>query len=947
MFRRFIFDIMTPGRWEKIEAIFYAALDYSGAAREEFVRGECGDDSELLAEVKKLLDRHETEDEFLESPVWADSLLLQPSLRQQIAGSLENEIASDAHAEEESAIGRRIGVYHLTAELGRGGMGVVYAAERADGEFQQTVAIKLIKRGMDTDFIVKRFRRERQIAAALNHPNIARLFDGGTTNDGLPYFVMELIDGAPFFKYAAAENLDLREKLKLFLAVCQAVAHAHEQQIVHRDIKPGNILVTAGGVPKLLDFGIAKILSTDSIHESVLPTQTQMRLMTPEYASPEQARGDQITTASDQYSLGVLLYELITGHRPYQFPSRSPFEIARIICEENPTALLAPEDADKIDRRENANAPARAINDDLQRIVLKSLRKNPAERYESVNEFARDIERFLSGEAARAESFAGDLKDSVRTAATFKNSESTTEAYQKSIAVLPFKILSSAADANTGDEEFLGVGLADALITRLSNVQRLILRPTSSVLRYNQSEVDSFAAGAELSVKYILDGSIIKNAARLRVSVQLLDVGKRTVLWAERFDENAADVLNLEDTISAKVVELLVPQLSLDEREKLARRGTDVAAAYQAYLRGRFYWNQFTEEGFAKAFVAFHEAINHDSEYALPHAGIADYYIWLGVYGVLPPHESYAPAKRAAKRAIEIDARLAEAYAALGFAELCGDFDWQRGEENILRALELNPGYSVGHLWYSFLLLTAGRFDDGIAQGKRAIELEPLSYNNYHTTAWGYYFARRDAEALEKAADKIKRFPTFALAYFSNSWFLRRAGRIEESLRNSEKALELSNGSVFVRLGHAQALAAAGKLLEAETIIERVKAQSETRYVSYYQIALVYSYAREREKTLRALEQALSDREGWLIWLGVEPTLDWLRGEPRFAQILQSVQSPKTTHEKVFVEQTVQADAAPTQSKQHLSNSFRYALVAAALIAVALGLYYIFFAGKL
>src|SRR5574341_69028 len=226
------------------------------------------------------------------------------------------------HARRNQKVGRQVGSYKLVREIGRGGMGAVYLAVRADREFRQRAAIKLVKRGMDTDFVIRRFRNERQILAALNHPNIARLLDGGTTTDGLPYFVMEYIEGMPIHRYCDTHRLAVAERLKLFRQVCAAVAYAHEQQVIHRDIKPGNILVTGDGTPKLLDFGIAKILDPDLAADTLNPTATAMRLMTPDYASPEQARGEQVTDATDQYSLGVLLYELLTGRRPHQLGRR-------------------------------------------------------------------------------------------------------------------------------------------------------------------------------------------------------------------------------------------------------------------------------------------------------------------------------------------------------------------------------------------------------------------------------------------------------------------------------------------------------------------------------------------------------------------------------------------------------------------------------------------------
>lgn len=405
---------MNPERWKKIEEIFQDALDLSGGEREKFIAEKTGDDAELRTEVEKLVARFETEEEFLESPVWTDSRILGNTLKSRVASSLEKELAP-AH-KEKSFTGKRIGAYRLTEQIGRGGMGVVYAAERDDGEFSQTVAVKLIKRGMDTDFIVSRFRHERQILARLNHPNIARLLDGGTTDDDLPFFVMEYIEGKPFLKYCEEKNLDLRQKLELFLQVCSPIIYAHKRKIIHRDIKPSNILVNEDGEPKLLDFGIAKLLDADSIHESYLPTATAMRLMTPEYASPEQVRGEEITSASDQYSLGVLLYELITGARPYKFSSRAPHEIARVICEFSPSSfVLRPFFKEK-------------ESEEINKVVLKSLRKNPAERFSSVEEFAADIERFLQKKEVRAESFANESEQLSFSTQKEKSLEITKEA---------------------------------------------------------------------------------------------------------------------------------------------------------------------------------------------------------------------------------------------------------------------------------------------------------------------------------------------------------------------------------------------------------------------------------------------------------------------------------------------------------------------------------------
>ncbi|HYY57819.1 MAG TPA: serine/threonine-protein kinase, partial [Pyrinomonadaceae bacterium] len=313
---------MSSERWQQVEEIFQTALDLAPDERLRYVTAACTGDAELRQEVEALLTQYESAGDFLDAPLQERSGL------QALAALMDTDA--------DPMVGRHIGAYRIEREIGRGGMGAVYLATRADNAFQRRVAIKVIKRGMDTDFILRRFRHERRILAALDHQNIARLLDGGATETGLPYFVMEYIEGEPLYAYCDARRLGVRERLRLFCQVCDAVAYAHQNQVIHRDIKPSNILVTAAAVPKLFDFGISKLLNPELVSDTAPQTATAMRLMTVEYASPEQVQGLPVTFLSDVYSLGVLLYELLTGHRPYRFRNRMLHEMARVITEEEP-----------------------------------------------------------------------------------------------------------------------------------------------------------------------------------------------------------------------------------------------------------------------------------------------------------------------------------------------------------------------------------------------------------------------------------------------------------------------------------------------------------------------------------------------------------------------------------------------------------------------------------
>ncbi|MEP7212395.1 MAG: protein kinase [Acidobacteriota bacterium] len=858
--------------------------------RESFLKDSCGDDEELRREVGDLLTSLESAPDFIESPIWTDSNFLNTSAKKEISISIDNDIEKNGDA----LIGETIGVYRLTRELGRGGMGAVFLGERADGEFQQKVAIKLIKRGMDSDFIVRRFRHERQILASFEHPFIARLLDGGTTSDNVPYFVMEYIEGETLFTFCDARRMTIVDRLKLFQKICSAIDYAHERQIVHRDIKPSNILINQFGAPKLLDFGIAKILDPNLIHESLNPTASMLRMMTPDYASPEQVRGIEISPTSDVYSLGVLLYELISGHRPYHFTGRALHEVSEVICDiipEPPSRILAkdenllPQYASEAGRFNFVRAATLSeLTDELagslDDIVMKAISKESPDRYQTAKELSRDITRHLKGSSVEAPTFSSQ---SAR-----RDSYLRVPQHSKALAVLPFKFLNLGSSDDT-DDRFLGLGLADALITRLSKVRRFAVRPTSSILSFGDDVIDPIRAGRDLNVDFILDGSIKKAHKRLRVTVQLLNVAENAAIWATSIDEMLSDVLTLEDTLANKVIEVLLPQLTGSELEEFAKRGTEIPEAFEHYLRGRYHFNTFTEESFAKAFVSFHAAIAADPAYGHAYAGIADYYNWLGIMGVLPPQECFQPAIAAASKAVELDENLSEGHASLGFSLHAGNYDWSRAEHHLKRAIELNPSNANAFVWYSIVLFTEGRFSEGIEIAKRSAEADPLTPFNPHNIGWGLYFARRYDEAEKQYRKVIADFPSYSFGYYGLSKIHRITGRTQDAIVEIEKAKELMGNSVFSLLAEAECCAANGDGETADRKIADLLEMSRDRYVSPYQMALIYCYRGEKEMALASLENALEKKEAWLNYLGIEPAFDPIRSDPRFDEILEKV----------------------------------------------------------
>jgi eukaryotic-like serine/threonine-protein kinase len=876
---------MTPERWRQVEEIFQAALDLGPQDRSRYVSEACAADVGLKRDVENLLSQHESAGHLLEEPLYGDTEL----------SALE---AFAYEEDDDPLIGRRLGAYRIEREVGRGGMGAVYEAVRVDNEFVLRVAIKLVKRGMDTDFVLRRFRKERQILAALDHPHIARLLDGGTTADGLPYFVMEYIEGQPLYRYCDANHLTLVDRLKLFRSLCDALHYAHQKQVVHRDIKPSNVLVTSEGIPKLLDFGIAKLLNPsfagDITHD---PTATAMRLMTPEYASPEQVQGAPTTPSTDVYSLGVLLYELLTGHRPYRLVNRAPHEIARVICEESPAPpsfiITRPEDllpnmfsgseATTMKqlfetRGTTLEVLRRELAGDLDTIVLRALRKEPEWRYQTAEQLRDDITRYLDGLPV------SEFPD-LPLVGTSRQTQPIS--IENSLAVLPLKSLDVQHGSDSGSD-YLGTGLADALITRLSAIRRVAVRPTSSVLRYG-ADSDPLLAGRELGVAFVLDGRMRRAGDHIRVTIQLLSVRDGTAVWAGQFDEKFTDVLSLEDAISSHVAEALVPHLSGDERVRLAKRGTDDPQAHEAYLRGRFYWNTFTEEGFARAIVCYHQAIAVDPNYAVAYAGVAEYYNWLGSYSVLPFRECSAAAYEAASTAVAIDPILAEGHAALGQAILTRDFDWPTAERQLLRAIELNPNYSAPRVWYGFQLAMEGRFTESLREANIARDLDPLAIVSRFSVAWCSYHARRFEQAAALCRDALAGEPNNFMMLYCSSLVLGRLGQHHQSIEHAARLVELMGKASHTLSTLAAAYARAGKITEAEEVLRDMDAIVEQRYISPYHLALVHAALGRNEKALDLLEHAYEIKDAKLLWIGVDPELDQMHGHPRFNELLRKL----------------------------------------------------------
>jgi len=878
---------MTPEDWRRLKGILNEALPLEADARDAYLEQACGGDAELLAQCRSLI----TSDE-APWPMLDDSKP-SPAPMASLAGALLES--------RSPRTGERVGAYEILEEIGHGGMGTVYLGRRADEAFRKKVAIKLVRAGMDLDSVLRRFRTERQILANLEHPHIARLLDGGATTDGRPYFVMEYIEGRTLPDWCTEKGLGVRERLRLFLDVCGAVEYAHQNLVVHRDIKPANILVTNDGTAKLLDFGIAKLIVPELFGASVEETGTLFRLLTPDYASPEQVRGEPVTPASDVYALGVVLYELLTGRRPYQ-AGASAAEMVRVVCE---TEVPKPS--------ERATRPlARELSGDLDTIVMKALRKEPARRYADAGAMADDIRRFLEDRPVlarpdtvgyRARRFArrhwGGLTAAAiasmslvagavairREAAPTPNAAIAASAASTALAVLPFRPLASQQH-----DAILEQGIADTLIAKLSGVPGIAVRPVSAVLPYSDDHTDSLRAGRKLRADAVLEGGVQRVGDRIRVNVRLVRVSDGRPIWGETFDTLYTSVFDVQDAIAQRVAEALVPSLSPAERARLSGRGTENLTAYRAYLRGRYFWNRRTEADFRKAIEAFSQAIEADPEYGLAYAGLADCHSLLGVWGAASPRETFGLAEGAARRAVAREDAPAEAHASLALVRWVYGWDASGAEDQFRRAIALNAGYATAHQWLAYLLAAQGRFDEAVAEIERAQELDPLSVSIMSDIGDIHLWAGRYDQAIAHVREALELEPNYAVAHNVLGMALLKQQRTGEAIRELELAARLEElPRMLSTLGYAYAVT--GRRDDALRIRQRLEALARTRYVSPFALAVVDTGLGRADSAFAQLERAFAEHSDTMAILRAYPLFESLRADPRFADVLRRVEA--------------------------------------------------------
>jgi serine/threonine-protein kinase len=781
-------------------------------------------------------------------------------------------------------------------------MGRVYRAY--DSSLGRSVAIKVLPAQVVHDRQrLERFIREARTASALNHPNVVTIYEIGSHGE-THFIAMELLEGETLRERISRAKIDLKRMIDIVAQVADGIAAAHSAGIVHRDLKPENIIITLGGFAKVLDFGLAKLRSdaapaSESDRTDALLTAAGVVVGTAGYMSPEQAQGKPADHRSDIFALGCILYELVTQRRAFR--GESSVETLHAIIHGDPTPLrdVAPD------------SPV-----ELQRIIHKCLAKDPDARYQSAKDLAidlRSVGREMDSQPQRPAAITavrqtqsvwiGALlvaiviavivialrrNESAKPAPALSaqiTSKSGSTGGIRTLAVLPFRLL----DART-DDQFLAIGMADAVITRVAQVHSLIVRPTSSVLKYAGAPTDPLIAGREQGAESVVDGRVQHVGNRIRVSVQLLRVVDGSSIWADHFDEPFSDVLAVQDAISERVARALVASLTREEHERLTRRYTENVDAYQLYLRGRYFWERRTVDSIRKSVRYYQQAIATDQAYALAYAGLADSYNMLGAFSVLAPIEAYPKAKAAAAKALEIDPTLAQAEIAKSYASYLYDRDWETAERGFRHALDENPNYGPGHQWYAVCLVSRGRFDDARSEIRRALEVDPTSLIINAVVAWIDYLTHDSEAAIAAAKRAIEMDANFPLTHMYLGEAYASAGRYDDAAAELRKGGALQGRTNIGYVGFV--LCRAHHFDDARKVLLEIQERSRREYISPYHEALIHLGLGDKEKAIDLLGRAADQHYPWVIHYNVEPVLDSLQNEKRFKLLLRRIGLP-------------------------------------------------------
>jgi len=786
-------------------------------------------------------------------------------------------------------IGQRIGHYSVTAKMGAGGMGEVYSA--SDERLERDVALKILPAGSLIDESArKRFRKEALALSKLNHPNIATIYDFDT-DSGIDFIAMELVIGETLSEKIAGGPLPEKEIVALGTQIADALQEAHEQGIVHRDLKSSNVMVTPKGRAKVLDFGLAKLLRP-AVNMATVDTlsETQGISGTLPYMAPEQLKGEPPEPRSDIFSLGVLLFEISTGQRPF----------AETIASRLTDAIL-----------HQAPVSPRALNPrispELDRVILKCLEKQPEHRYQSAKEILADLSRLSTRSAASATLAAAPIKSlpwrillplagvaillmallyELNRGNGHGATGSATSTQIRSLAVLPLENFS-----RDPDQDYFADGMTEALITDLSKISALQVISRTSVMQYKGSKKPLPAIAKELHVDSVIEGSVEKAGDRIRITAQLIEAANDKHLWAESYDRDMRDVLSLQDEVARRIADQVQVKLTPQEQKQLSAKSPTNPEAYQLYLQGRFYWNKGDEQGLKKSIEYYQTALSKEPNYALAYAGLADSYSAFSDW-YLPPRQVMPQAKAAALKALQLDDSLVATHIALCWIYGIYDWDWANADRECNRAIELNPNSGDAHDTYASFLSGIGKWEKMETEVRLAEELDPLSYRYFADGAMDYFMERRYDQGVLQAQKSLSLQPDYFIAHSFLGMIYAETGRPTDAIAEAQKAVQLSDSPLAKGvLGYGYA--AAGRKSEARKVAADLEGNLNKHYLCPYEIGTIYVRLGDKDQSFRWLNQAYDARAICISSTKFDPRLDPIRSDPRYETLVQRIGFPQ------------------------------------------------------